>query len=88
MKIVNRHRLLSGMIPYAVWLYFHFTLSHRDIKDLLAQRGVVVSHEATRLWCNRFGATLARQLRKKHQGLGDAFYIDELFVKIEGKQHY
>jgi len=55
---------------------------------LLAERGVTVSYEAIRLWCNKFGPQFARRLRQKHQGYGDTFFIDEVFIKIQGKQHY
>ena len=73
---------------YAVWLYYRFNLSHRDIEDLLAERGITVSREAIRLWCIKFGALYARRLKRKHRGYGDTFFIDEVFVKINGKQHY
>ena len=73
---------------YAVWLYYRFNLSHRDIEDLLAERGITVSKEAIRLWCIKFGAIYTRRLKRKHRGYGDTFYIDEVFVKINGKQHY
>jgi putative transposase len=63
-------------------------LSHRDIEDLLAERGITVSREAIRLWCIKFGAIYTRRLKRKHQGYGDTFYIDEVFVRINGKQHY
>jgi len=63
-------------------------LSHRDIEDLLAQRGIIVSRESIRLWCNKFGSKYAARLRKKHQGFGDTFFIDEVFIRIDGKQHY
>lgn len=88
MNIYKRHRFPSDIISYAVWLYFRFNLSHRDIEDLLAQRGVTVSHEAVRLWCNKFGIKFAKRLRKKHKGFGDTFYLDEVFIKINGIQHY
>ena len=71
-----------------MWLYFRFNLSHRDIEDLLAQRGIIVSRESIRLWGNKFGSKYATRLRKKHQGYGDTFFIDEVFIKIDGKQHY
>ncbi|MGK0173474.1 MAG: putative transposase [Gammaproteobacteria bacterium] len=71
-----------------MWLYFRFNLSHRDIEDLLALRGIEVSRESIRLWCNEFGPTFARRLRRTHQGYGDAFFLDEVFVKIQGKQLY
>lgn len=69
-------------------IYHRFSLSHRDIEDLLAQRGIEVSYEASRQWCNKFGPQFYQRLRRKHQGYGDMFYIDEVFVKIQGKQHY
>ena len=55
---------------------------------MLAERGIVVSYESIRLWCAKFGPKYARRLKRKHQGYGDTFYIDEVFVKIGGKQHY
>jgi putative transposase len=55
---------------------------------LLAERGVTVSREAIRLWCNKFGSIYTRRLKRKHRGYGDTFFIDEVFIKINGKQHY
>ena len=54
----------------------------------MAERGITVSREAIRLWCIKFGAIYTRRLKRKHRGYGDTFYIDEVFVKINGKQHY
>jgi putative transposase len=88
MNTYKRHRFPPEIISYAVWLYYRFNLSHRDIEDLLAERGITVSHESIRLWCIKFGAKYARRLKRKHQGYGDTFFIDEVFVKINGKQHY
>ena len=88
MNTYKRHRFPSDIISYAVWLYFRFNLSHRDIEDLLAERGNTVSYESIRLWCIKFGQRYARRLKRRHQGYGDTFYIDEIFVKINGKQHY
>ena len=88
MNTYKRHRFPPDIISYAVWLYYRFNLSHRDIEDLLAERGITVSREAIRLWCIKFGALYARRLKRKHRGYGDTFYIDEVFVKINGKQHY
>jgi putative transposase len=53
----------------------------------MSQRGIEVSYEAVRLWCNKFGSKYARRLRLKHQGYGDTFFIDEIFVKIQGQRH-
>jgi len=88
MNTYKRHRFPPDIISYAVWLYYRFNLSHRDIEDLLAERDITVSREAIRLWCIKFGAIYSRRLKRKHGGYGDTFYIDEVFVKINGKQHY
>ena len=87
-NLYKRHRFPSEIIQYAVWLYHRFNMSHRDIEDLLAERGIEVSYESIRLWCNKFGPKYARRLKRKHQGYGDTFYIDEVFVKIHGQQKY
>jgi putative transposase len=84
----KRHRFPPEIIQYVVWLYHRFNLSHRDIEDLLSHRGSEVSYEAIRLWCNKFGPKYAQRLRRKHQGYGDTFFIDEVFVKIQGERHY
>ena len=84
----KRHRFPPEIIQYAVWLYHRFDLSHRDIEDLLAERGIGVSHESIRLWCNQFGPQYAKRLKHRHQGFGEPFSIDEAFVKIRGKQLY
>ncbi|MEZ5489139.1 MAG: IS6 family transposase [Gammaproteobacteria bacterium] len=87
-KLYKRHRFPPEIIQHAVWLYYRFNLSHRDIEDLLAKRGVNVSYEAIRLWCNKFGKLHARRCKRKYQGFGDTFHIDEVFVKIRSVQHY
>jgi putative transposase len=76
------------IIQYAVWLYYRFNLSHRDIEDLLAGRGINVTYETIRLWCIKFGPKYASRLKRKHCGYGDTFFIDEVLIKIDGKQHY
>ena len=63
MNSYKRHRFPPAIISYAVWLYFRFNLSHRDIEDLLAQRGIIVSYESIRLWCIKFGQRYARRLK-------------------------
>ena len=88
MNTYKRHRRPPDIISYAVSLYNRFNLSHRDIEDLLAERGITVSREAIRFWCIKFGAIYTRRLKRKHRGYGDTFYIDEVFVKINGEQHY
>jgi transposase-like protein len=76
-----------------VWLYYQFNLSYRRcagpfIEDLLAEPGITASREAIRLWCYMFGPQYAKRLKRRHQGYGDTFFLDEVFVKIQGKQHY
>ena len=88
MNTYKRHRFPPDIISYAVWLYHRFNLSNRDVEDLLAERGIIVSYEAIRLWCIKFGARYARRLKRRHRGYGDTFLIDEVFVKIDGKQQY
>lgn len=87
MDTYKRHRFPPDIISYAVWVYYRFNLSYRDVEDLLAERGVVVSREAIRSWCIKFGAIYTRRLKKSHRGFGDTFFLDEVFVKINGKQH-
>ncbi len=88
MNTYKRHRFPPDIISHAVWLYHRFNLSHRDVEDLLAEHGIEVSYESIRLWCNKFGPEYSKRLKRRHQGFGDTFYIDEVFVKIRGKQHY
>lgn len=84
----KRYRFPAEIIQYAVWLYYRFNICYRDADDLLAERGIVVTHEAMRAWCNKFGLKYARRSRRRHQRFGDTLYIDEVFVKIDGKQRY
>jgi putative transposase len=88
MNTYKRHRFPPDIISYAVWLYYRFNLSHRDIENILAERGITVSREAILLWCIKFGALYARRLKGKHRGYGDTVYTDEVSIKIIGKQHY
>ena len=87
-SLYKRHRFPPEIIQHAVWLYHRFNLSHRDMEDPLAERGIAVSYESIRLWCIKFGPRYARRLKRRHRGYGDTFFIDEVFVKIRGKQHY
>ena len=82
------HRFPSEIISHAVWLYHRFTLSFRDIEDLLAERGTFVSYETIRQWCLKFGPEYAGKLRKRQGRLGDTWFMDEVFVTINGVRHY
>jgi len=76
------YRFPSEIISYAVWLYYRFGLSFRDVEDLLAERGITVTYEAIRHWCRTFGLDYARRLRHRRGRQGDTWHLDELFVKI------
>jgi hypothetical protein len=68
------YRFPPEIITHAVWLYHRFALSHRDVEELLAERGIQVSYEAIRLWCHKFGPLLARELRLRRPRRGDKWY--------------
>ena len=76
------HRFPLDIISYAIWLYHRFTLSFRDVEDLLAERGISVSYEAIRCWCINLGPTYARSLRRKQGRLGDIWHVDEVYIII------
>ena len=82
------HRFPSQIISYSVWLYHRFSLSFRDVGDILAERGVEVSYESIRRWCLKFGPRYRRALKRREVRLGDTWFADEVFVKIRGEQHY
>jgi putative transposase len=84
----HRHRFPPEIISHAVWLYHRFCLSFRDVEDLLAERGVIVSYETIRSWCAKFGPEYARRARRWRGQLGDTWFLDEVFVTIRGTRHY
>lgn len=84
----SRHRFPPVIIQHALWLYFRFTLSYRDVENLLAERGIDVSYETVRRWALKFGGYYAQRLRKKRPKSGSTWHIDEVFLKINGKQVY
>jgi putative transposase len=71
-----------------VWLYHRFPLSFREVEEMMLARGVVVSHETIRQWCQKFGQTYANELRRRRPRPGDKWHLDEVFIKIHGKTHY
>ncbi len=87
-SLYRGHRFPPEIISHAVWLYHRFTLSFRDVEDLLAERGILVSYEAIRYWCQKFGPSYSRTLRRKQGRLGDIWHVDELFITIQGQRHY
>jgi putative transposase len=82
------YRFPAAIISHAVWLYFRFALSHRDVEELLAERGVQVSYEAIRLWGQRFGPTFAGGLRRRRARSADKWHLDEVQLKIKGRKHW
>ena len=87
-QLYHGYRFPPTIISHAVWLYHRFCLSLRDVEDLLAERGISVSYESIRQWCNRFGPEYARKRKKRQGRLGDTWYLDEVFIKINGELHY
>ena len=82
------YRFPPEIISQAIWLYHRFCLSFRDVEDLLAERGIVVSYETIRQWCQKFGPEYARRLKRRQARLGDTWHLDELFVTIHGQRRY
>ncbi len=82
------HRFPHQIISHAVWLYFRFSLSYRDVEELLAERGIIVTYETVRQWCRKFGQQYANQLRRRRACLDDNWHLDEVFITINGKIHY
>ena len=78
----------AEIISHAIWLYYRFSLSYRDVEELLAERGVVVSYETVRQWCRKFGQQFASQLRRRRAQPDDKGHLDAVFLKINGKTHY
>jgi putative transposase len=82
------YRFTPEIISHAVWLYYRFCLSFRDVEDLLATRGVIVFHETIRQWSRKFGAEYARKVKRREGRLGGTWHLDELFVMIQGERQY
>jgi putative transposase len=88
---INRyknHCFPAEIISHGVWLYFRFCLSYRDVEELLFARGVIVTYEAIRKWCRKFGQEYANQLRRRRPRPGDKWHLDEVFLTIQGRRHY
>ncbi len=84
----KRHRFPADVIRHAVWLYFRFTLSFRDVEELLAQRGIDVSYETIRCWTIKFGPQIARNLKRKRPAPSPRWHLDEVVCNIGGKRTY
>lgn len=84
----KRHRFSPEVIQQAVWLYFRFSLSLRDVEELMAARGVDVSYETIRCWTIKFGPAIARNLRRAHPLASPRWHLDEMVVKIASRRMY
>src|ERR1700731_2942188 len=84
----RRHRFPPEIIQYAIWLYLRFTLSYRDVEELLAQRRLDISYETVRRWVRKFGPAIARRLRRRRPRPSDRWHLDEMVVRIAGERMY
>jgi hypothetical protein len=84
----RRHRFPPEIIQHAIWLYLRFTLSYRDVEELLAERGLDISYETVRRWVLKFGPAIARRLRQRRPRPGDRWHLDEMVVRISGERMY
>ena len=83
-----RHRFPAEVISYAIWLYFRFPLSLRMVEEMLAARGITVTHETVRQWALKFGQEFANRIRRRLPSAGDKWHLDEVAIKIAGVQHW
>ena len=82
------HRFPPEIISHAVWLYFRFPLSLRMVEEMLAARGILVSHETVRQWALKFGQAFANQIRRRLPCAGDKWHLDEVVITIAGQKHW
>ena len=84
----SRHRFPPPVIQHSIWLYLRFTLSYRDVEDLLAERGLDISYETVRRWVLKFGPMIARKLRQRRGRPSDRWHLDEMVIRIAGEHLY
>ena len=82
------YRFPAEIIQQAIWLYLRFSLSFRDVEDLLAERGIIVSYETVRRWVNHFGPKIAADLRQRRPKPHTTWHLDEVYLKIDGRLVY
>ena len=82
------HRFPPEIIAYAVWAYYRFSMSLRDVEDLLAARGVVVSYETIRAWATKFGSQYARVIRRDRPKVADKWHLDEVVLPMNGQKYW
>ncbi|GAC1355337.1 MAG: hypothetical protein NVSMB42_13650 [Herpetosiphon sp.] len=84
----KRHRYPAEIIVHTIWLYYRFSLSFRDVEELMAVRGVILSYETVRRWTLKFGQQYANELRRRRPQPGNKWHMDEVFLTINGKTAY
>ena len=84
----RRHRFPPEIIQHAIWLYLRFTLSYRDVEELLAERGLDISYETVRRWVLKFGPSIVLRLRRLRPRQSDLWHLDEMVVRIAGERMY
>src|ERR1700739_1145889 len=84
----RRHRFPPVIIQHAVWLYLRFTLSYRDVEELLSERGLDISYETVRCWVLKFGPMIARRLRRHRPRPSNRWHLDEMVIRIAGEHMY
>ena len=82
------YRFPPEIISYCVWLYYRFPLSYRDIEEIMAERGIMLTYETVRKWCLKFGQRYAKELRHRRSHPGDQWHLDEVFVTIKSQVYY
>ncbi len=87
-ELYKRHRFPAQIISHCVWLYYRFSLSFRDVEELMFERGVQLSYETVRTWCLKFGQDYANKLKRRRPQPGDKWHLDEVFLSINGQRSY
>ena len=87
-SIYSRHRFHPDIIRRALWIYFRFNLSFRDVVELMVERGIDVSYETIRRWVDKFGSTYAKRIRSRSETPSPIWHLDEVYTKIAGKMVY
>ncbi len=87
-ELYKRHRFPAEIISHTVWLYFRFSLSYRDVEELMFERGVLLTYETVRNWCTKFSQDYANKLKRRRPQPGDKWHLDEVFLTISGKRSY
>jgi putative transposase len=86
--LYRRHRFPPAIISHAVYLYYRFAVSYRDVEEMLALRGIVVSYETIRQWCLKFGPLFAAEIRRRRPSPRDWWHLDEMYLRIGGRTWY